>query len=137
MDGKENVMNEAAVTSHVRLAFADIGYLWRNNVGCLPDKRGIPVRFGLANESPQMNKVLKSSDWIGITPVTAWLHSAQAWCTLGVFTALEIKESGWTQRPGDEHARAQAAYHAIVREAGGFAGFVTSPADIGSIIRRY
>lgn len=128
-------MNEEAVTSHSRLAFADIGPLWRNNVGVLPDRRGVPVRFGLANESAKMNEDIKSSDWIGITPVTAYLQSC-GWVTLGVLTALEMKETGWVFRPGDKRAVAQLKFHEIVREAGGFAGFVTKPEDIHGIIRR-
>ncbi|RUW55636.1 hypothetical protein EOA32_01045 [Mesorhizobium sp. M1A.F.Ca.ET.072.01.1.1] len=128
-------MNEEAVTSHVRLAYADIGPLWRNNVGVLKDQRGVPVRFGLANESANMNREIKSSDWIGITPVTAYLQSC-GWVTLGVFTALEMKKTDWQFKPGDPHTDAQAKFHALVREAGGFAGFVTKPEDIHSIIRR-
>lgn len=128
-------MNEEAVTSHMRLAFAPIGPLFRNNVGVLLDRRGVPVRFGLANESANMNKEIKSSDWIGITPVTAYLQSC-GWVTLGVFTALETKASNWTFRPGDQRAVAQSKFHEIVREVGGFAGFVTKPEDIHGIIRR-
>lgn len=128
-------MNEEAVTSHTRLEFAKIGPLWRNNVGVLPDRRGVPVRFGLANESAKMNQEIKSSDWIGATPVTAYLQSC-GWVTLGVLTAFEIKRTGWIFDPGDAHVVAQAKFHEIVREAGGFAGFVTKPEDIHNIIRR-
>lgn len=135
MPGESSQMNEEAVTSHARLEFAKIGPLWRNNVGVLKDQRGVPVRFGLANESAAMNKEIKSSDYVGITPVTAYLQSC-GWVTLGVLTALEMKHTDWVFNPGDAHVVAQARFHNIVREAGGFAGFVTRPEDIHSIIRR-
>lgn len=128
-------MNESAVQSHVRLAFADIGPVWRNNSGACTDDTGRLVRYGLGNDSAQLNRVIKSSDLIAITPVTAYLRSC-GWVKLGVFTALEVKASNWSMRPGDERAAAQAKFHEIVREAGGFAGFVTKPEDIHGIIRR-
>lgn len=128
-------MNEAAVQTHARLEFAKIGPAWRNNSGACYDTTGRLIRYGLGNDSAQLNRVIKSSDLIGITPVTAYLQSS-GWVTLGVFTALEVKESGWSFRPGDERAVAQAKFHEIVREVGGFAGFVTKPEDIHGIIRR-
>jgi hypothetical protein len=111
--------------------------MWRNNVGACEDATGRQIRYGLGNDSAQLNKEIKSSDLIGITPVTAWLHSAQSWVTLGVFTALEIKASGWHQTAGDDRAKAQAKFHQIVRDAGGFAGFITDPDQIQTIIRRF
>jgi len=129
-------MNEGAVQNHVRLTMANIGgQIWRNNVGVAVDETGRHIRYGICNDSAKLNKEIKSSDLIGITPVTAYLQSA-GWVTLGVFTALEIKASDWTFRPGDERAVAQARFHEIVREVGGFAGFVTKPEDIHGIIRR-
>lgn len=129
--------SESVVQQRVRLACANAGIeMWRNNSGACTDDTGRLVRYGLGNDSAQLNRAIKSSDLIGITPVTAWLHSEQRWVTLGVFTALEIKATGWQQRPGDERATAQAKFHDIVRQAGGFAGFVTDPADIGQIVRR-
>ena len=125
-------MNEATVQQQVRLAFANIGQMWRNNSGACTDDTGRLIRYGLGNDSAALNKYIKSSDLIGITPVTAYLQSA-GWCTLGVFTALECKRPGW--RP-DDRSIAQGKFHDIVREAGGFAGFVTHPDDIQKIIRR-
>ncbi len=129
-------MNEAALQSHVRLAFADIGPVWRNNSGACEDKTGRLIRYGLGNDSKQLNDKIKSSDLIGITPVVAWLPSANAWVKLGVFTALEIKAPGWHQTPGDKRAEAQAKFHDIVRDVGGFAGFVTDVRDIQRIINK-
>lgn len=129
--------SETVVQQRTRLAFADVGPMWRNNVGACEDATGRLIRYGLGNDSAQLNKEIKSSDLIGITPVTVWMHSAQTWVTLGVFTALEIKASGWRQTPGDERAAAQVKFHQIVRDAGGFAGFVTQPDQIHSIIKRW
>lgn len=129
---------ESAVQQQVRLKAAQAGLLmYRNNVGACTDDSGRLIRYGLGNDSANLNRSIKSSDLIGITPVTAYLASAGAWVTLGVFTALEVKASGWHQRPSDERAIAQANFHAIVREAGGFAGFVTGPGDIFPIIKRF
>ena len=62
--------SEAAVQTAVRLgATADGGRLWRNNVGATTMDDGSFLRFGLANDSPAMNKQFKSSDLIGIRPV--------------------------------------------------------------------
>lgn len=130
--------SETSVQQQTMLALAAIdGHAWRNNVGVAVDDTGRHIRYGLANSSAQMNAVIKSSDVIGIVPVTAWLHSAQAWVKLGVFTALETKRPGWQFKPSDERAVAQKRYIDIVREAGGYAGFVTDPAQINGIIRRW
>lgn len=129
-------MNETAVKQRTQLAFANIGPIWRNNSGAFKDETGRMIRYGLCNDSAQLNKLIKSSDLIGITPVMAFLASTGQWHRLGVFTALEIKETGWHPTPSDERAIAQAKFHDIVREAGGFAGFVNDPVDIHSIIRQ-
>lgn len=129
-------MREGAVSNHTRLAFSDIGPNWRNNVGACMDQHGRMIRYGLANESKKENARIKSSDLIGITPVTAYVASLNRWATLGVFTALETKRSGWIFNPSDDHAVAQNRFHDIVRQAGGFAGFVTEPGDIHRIIIR-
>lgn len=126
-------MKESAVTSHVRLAAAERGIdLWRNNVGVLKDATGRPVRFGLLNDSKQMNERLKSSDWIGITPVV--ITPEMMGRTLGVFTAMEMKEEGWIYDPRDARAVAQAAFHALVQRAGGLAGFASSVRDFLKIV---
>lgn len=130
--------NETPVQQRTRLEAAQNGLLmYRNNVGACTDDTGRLIRYGLANESAQINSVIKSSDLIGITPVTAFLSSVNAWVTLGVFTAFETKKSDWQFKPGDDRAKAQLKFHDIVRQAGGFAGFVTHQNDIHSIIRRF
>jgi hypothetical protein len=129
-------MNESAVQQQTRLAMARMGnQVWRNNSGACIDETGRLIRYGLGNDSAQLNKMIKSSDLIGITPVQAYTQ-AFGWTVLGVFTALECKASGWHMTPGDDRASAQSRFMAIVREAGGFAGFVTHPEDVARIIQR-
>lgn len=67
--------------------------LWRNNVGVLEDDRGVPVRYGLSNDSAKMNEVIKSADLIGIkrTVVTAQMVGK----VHGLFWSVENKKPGW------------------------------------------
>lgn len=126
--------SETAVQNIARRDHAFFGPMWRNNSGVLLDRNGTPVRFGLANESKQENERVKSSDLIGITEVM--ITGDMIGRILGVFTAYECKPEGWTLKPSDKRAHAQAAYHDIVRQSGGFAGFVTKPDDMLRIIGR-
>ena len=129
---------ETAVQNLTRRDFAYIGPVWRNNSGAVDyvDDYGSKrhVRFGLGNDSAQINREIKSSDLIGITPVL--ITPALYGQILGVFTALECKPSTWNFNPSDDRARAQLKFHNIVRDAGGFAGFVNDPQQINGIIKR-
>lgn len=133
-------MKESPVQQRIRLdaAYMNIN-LMRNNVGVLMDSNGRPVRYGLMNDSAELNRAVKSSDLIGPTPV--FITPQMVGYTLAVFTAVECKESGWTfpnqtNRKEYERCMAQAAFHDIVRKAGGFAGFATSVEDWRKIIGR-
>jgi hypothetical protein len=123
--------SEAKVQSLVRLAAPGHGMrLWRNNVGVLKDERGVPVRYGLANDSPALNKRLKSSDLIGwrrlpITPAMVGYAVAQ-------FVALECKHPAWRPSAHDERERAQGAWLALVTADGGYAKFVTGVEGLGT-----
>lgn len=128
-------MKESAVASHIRLDAAQLGIeLWRNNVGSLPDEHGRWIRYGLCNDSPVLAKHVKSSDFIGITPVI--ITPDMVGYTFGVFTAVETKASDWRMIPSDTRAAAQAAFHDIVIKAGGFAGFARNIEDFRKVIRR-
>lgn len=52
--------SEAGVQQQSRLAAAQRGmWMLRNNVGACEDKDGRPIRYGLANDSKQMNERLR------------------------------------------------------------------------------
>lgn len=111
--------SEAAIQSRQRLAAARSGIvLWRNNVGCLSDERGVPLRYGLANESAPMNQMLKSADLIGWRKlIVAPEHVGRP---IAQFVSLESKRGDW-RFTGKGREAAQARWCEIVTEAGGLA----------------
>lgn len=116
--------SEAAVQNNIRLAAPHKGYmLFRNNVGALLDERGVPVRFGLGNDSPQVNRSLKSSDLIGWKPTL--VTPSMVGTYVAVFVSLEVKEAVWSYK-GDTHEKAQEAWLKLVAADGGIAQFITS-----------
>ena len=129
-------MKEQAVAQRVELAAANLNILtMRNNVGACQDQTGRLIRYGLMNTSAAENRRVKSSDYIGITPVVAYVDGI-GWTTLGVFTAIETKASDWKFDQMDERAVAQKAFIDIVRSYGGYAGFATGPEDVARIVKR-
>lgn len=122
--------SEAAVQNEIRLAAVAAGVrLWRNNVGALLDKRGIPVRYGLANDSAAANKVCKSGDLVGIEPVL--ITPAHVGRTIGRFVSIECKAPGFVYNDADAHQRAQMNWARIVNAAGGRACFATGTGCLG------
>lgn len=120
--------SETAVQQAVRLKSSKQGRrMWRNNVGAVTDEHGRHIRFGLCNESAAINKTLKSSDLIGITPVT--ITADMVGQTIGVFTAFEVKKESW-KYSGTEREEAQLNYINLVRTLGGIAGFVNHESQI-------
>lgn len=121
-------MSESAVSQRVRLAASRRGArLFRNNVGVWMDDRGVPVRYGLANESAQMNQKFKSSDLIGITPTVITHDMVNQ--TIGVFTAYEVKKADW-QYSGKGREKAQCNFIMLVQSLGGIAKFVNDERDL-------
>lgn len=105
-------MSEAGVQQRVRLLASNQGmHLWRNNVGAMIDDNGRPIRFGLLNDSAQLNRKIKSSDLIGIAPG-------------GRFVAIEVKKSNWTYR-GTDREQAQLRFLSLVNAMGGIGYFST------------
>lgn len=101
-------MKEANLQKQIMMALSDAGAIvWRNNTGVLPDKRGIPVRFGLCPGS---------SDLIGI-------------CPDGRFLAIEVKT------PKGKATEAQERFISAVRATGGRAGVARSVNDALDIMR--
>lgn len=117
------MQRESEILAAIRVAASQKGWrLWRNNSGVAYDARGVPVRFGLGNDSPQTNHLLKSGDLVGILPVK--IQPCDVGMTFGIFTSLEIK------RPGGHREPAQKAWIDLVNSLGGFARFVTGPEDL-------
>lgn len=121
-DPKQGV-SEAAVSARLRLEASRAGgVLWRNNVGALLDERGVPVRYGLANDSAALNRQVKSADLIGIWPLR--IEPAHVGAVVGQFWSVEAKEAGW-RFTGRGREEAQARWAAAVTARGGRAGFST------------
>lgn len=126
-------MHESAVSQRLQLKCANLGVMvQRNNVGAMQDASGRMVRFGLMNETAAINKIVKSSDFICVQPVT--ITPDMIGQRIGVYVSLEAKKSDWRLTPGDAHGQAQAAYHRLVIAHGGRAGFVTCDADVRRIL---
>lgn len=121
--------SEAAGQQRIRLEAPRHGVrLWRNNVGACIDERGNRIRYGLANESVNMNRHIKSADLIGITPVV--ITAEMVGGTLGVFTSIECKRPGWSFKPNNKREAAQLSWAELIISMSGFAQFATDPEDI-------
>lgn len=117
--------SESRQQSIVRLEAAQYGvWLTRNNVGALIDDRGIPVRYGLANETKEQNKHVKSADLIGIKPILIGPHHVGS--TIGQFVSREVKHAAWKWK-GDKHEQAQMNWCNFVIAKGGDAAFCVGP----------
>lgn len=121
--------SEGAVSQAKLLEYDALGWrLFRNNSGVLLDKRGVPVRFGLGNTSPQVNAVCKSSDYIGWRPVL--ITPDMVGDVIAQFVSPEFKHEGWTPAPPTDRARyaheqAQRKWLDMVRADGGWGEFVS------------
>ena len=117
VEPSENATGEHKVQDDARLLASQMGWrLFRNNKGVLPDARGVPVRFGLCNETAALGKRLRSSDLIGIRPVV--ITPDMVGSTIGQFVAREIKKAGWKYK-GTEHEEAQLRFGELVIGLGG------------------
>jgi hypothetical protein len=120
--------NEATQQALVRLEAASKGHiLYRNNVGVLLDARGVPVRFGLANDSAAVNENVKSADLIGIKRVL--ITPDMVGRTVGVFLSREVKAKGW-RFTGTPREVAQLRWLELVTSYGGDAAFCTGPGTL-------
>ncbi len=112
--------SEAAVQSEIRIEAPKRNVtLFRNNVGVGVNPAGVPIRFGLCNDSAKLNRKFKSSDLIGFRPLDMFGQ------TVAQFVAIECKREGWVWADTDREV-AQLAYLNIVRAAGGVGEFCTS-----------
>ena len=120
--------SEAAVQNRVGLEASKKGCrLWRNNVGAGMLDNGEFIRWGIANESTQMNKLTKSSDLIGIRPLM--ITPQHVGTVVGVFLAREIKPGGWVYS-GTEHEIGQLSFMELVASLGGDAAFAIGEGTI-------
>lgn len=117
--------SEVRQQSLIRLDAAQRGvWLTRNNVGALLDERGVPVRYGLANESKAQNQAVKSADLIGIRPIL--IGPQHMGMVIGQFVSREAKHAAW-KYTGDKHEIAQLTWLNFVLSKGGDAAFATGP----------
>lgn len=116
--------SESAIQATIRLEASRKGMrIWRNNVGACMDDGGNFIRYGLANDSKKMNDVIKSSDLIGIRPVT--IQQAHVGTVLGQFVAREVKSGSWSYS-GTPREEAQLRFLELVASLGGDAAFANS-----------
>lgn len=121
--------SESRQQSLIRLEAAEKGVdLFRNNVGALKDARGIPVRYGLANESKKQNELIKSADLIGWRTIT--IQQQHVGQLFALFTSREAKHEGWVCDPHDPHTAAQITWMNLVNAGGGDAAFATGPGTL-------
>lgn len=114
---------EAAVQAAVRQEASERGMrLGRNNVGACKDDTGRVIRYGLWNDSKEMNKKIKSPDLIGINPVT--ITQAHVGLIIGQFVGREVKKPGWTYS-GTEREVAQLKCGQLITRLGGDWKFCT------------
>lgn len=113
-------MAESSVQAAIRLLASQRGWrLFRNNVGVMLREDGVPVRFGLANDSKVMNRTYASADLIGIRPVL--ILPEHVGHTLGIFTSIEVKHPDWKPNASDERYQAQCRWRDLITSLGGYA----------------
>ena len=124
--GDTTALSEAGVQSRIRLEAAEKRiYLWRNNVGAGKlQEGGRFIRWGLANDSAQLNERLKSADLIGLRPLR--ITPAMVGQVVGQFVSREAKASDW-KPDGSMKCMAQMAWATLINLNGGDAKITTGP----------
>lgn len=120
--------SEAWAQSAVRLEASQKGIkLFRNNVGALKDAKGRLIRYGLGNDTPALNEVLKSADLIGVRQVL--IQPQHVGHVMGQFVSREIKEPNW-QYTGTGREPAQLAWANLINAMGGDAAFASGAGSL-------
>ena len=118
--------SEGAVQTRIRLEASTKGLrIWRNNVGAY-DENNPPTagsRWGLCNDSKEMNRLIKSSDLIGIRPLLITQNHVGG--IVGQFVAREAKAANWSYS-GTKREEAQLNFLNLVAGLGGDAAFANS-----------
>jgi hypothetical protein len=136
-DLPEKAVNKSEAWSQQKVRF-DVAkqgaFAFRNNVGATAARckkcgeKQRPVRYGLANDSTQMNKRIKSHDLILAIPRI--ITHEMVGTKIAQFGSVECKKPGW-EYTGDEREQGQQAWAAFVEHIGGFARFSTGSIDLG------
>jgi len=116
--------SEGGAQSMIRLEASKKGLrLWRNNVGVAYNEDGVRcLRYGLANDSKQLNEIVKSSDLIGIRKIK--ITPDMVGNVIGQFVAREVKTPGWVYKE-TKREKAQLTFLELIAAYGGDAGFAT------------
>jgi len=126
---------ESQIQNEQRLEITKLGgKAYRNNSGVLMNPEGVPVRFGLGNESAKINKVRKSSDLICVLPVV--VTQAMVGHTIGVIMVDECKKEGW-RYTGKPEEVAQKNFIDIINSSGGIGFFAQSTLDLKIAIQAF
>jgi len=126
---------ESQIQNELKLAYIELnGRAYRNNSGVLKNPDGVPVRYGLGNESKKINKVRKSSDLVGFLPVT--ITQSMVGHTIAVVTVTEAKKEGWRYTATDDE-RAQKAFIDIIVKFGGIGCFAQSVLDFKVAVKTW
>lgn len=102
-------------------------YLFRNNVGATITDTGSFVRYGLANDTPAMNKAVKSGDLIGFR--VRLITQADVGTRIAQFVSRECKHATWRWTNTPEN-QAQLKWAALINTHGGDAAIVTGPGSL-------
>lgn len=117
----KNFHNETDISKLIILEANQKGMrLWRNNVGATYNENGRFIRYGLANDSVKINKIIKSSDLVGIKPVV--ITQEYVGKILGQFVCREIKNVNW-KFTNTEREQAQLNWINLINKMGGDAAF--------------
>ena len=123
-----DVKTEAELQALVRLHASKNGFrVWRNNVGAVHTSDDRFIRFGLANESEKMNKMIKSADLIGIKPIL--IEKNHMGITIGQFVSYEVK-APQRSHTNKQRLDAQIAWRNLILAFGGDARIIRSVEDI-------
>jgi hypothetical protein len=121
-------ISEAGVQSRIRLEASKKGCrLWRNNVGGTYTPEGAFIRYGLANDSANLNRQIKSADLIGIRPIV--VTNGMIGMTIGQFMSREVKAANW-RYSGSEREQAQLRWAELILSLGGDACFTIGEGTI-------
>lgn len=120
--------SETSIQTLIRLEASQKGcILFRNNVGAGTLDNGSFIRWGLANDSAQLNERLKSADLIGIRPIL--ITPGHVGRVIGQFLSREVKAAGW-KWTGTKRELAQQQWADLVNRMGGDALFATGEGTI-------